>query len=149
MTHLLLDGLEVRAAILQDAAVIVDLYKQLGYPDASGGVEGRLSRLIGDDASHVLVAVNQSQVIGVLVMHVFHPLHVARPWAVISSLVVDETQRSHGAGRALIAQAQRASEEHACAHVELACSERRTSAHGFYESQGFVEIRKRFVKKLT
>lgn len=143
-----LNGLEVRTADLQDVAVIADLYKQLGYPDASTGLEVRLTRLMGDDFTRVLVALNQSQVIGVLVMHVFHPLHVARPWALISSLVVDETQRAHGAGRALIAQAQAASEKLACAHLELACSARRTSAHAFYESQGFAEIRKRFVKKL-
>lgn len=149
MTSLFWDELEVRAAALPDVPAISILYQQLGYPDALLGLEGRLEELMRDPATHILVAARHSQAIGVLVMHVFQPLHVARPWAVISSLVVDEMQRSHGAGGALIEAAHAASEQSGCAHVELSCSERRTSAHAFYEAQGFAEVRKRFVKKFS
>jgi len=87
-------------------------------------------------------------VLGVLVMHFFAPLHVARPWALISSLVVDEAARSKGVGAALIAHAQELAMAQDCAHIELSCSERRTQAHGFYAAQAFEEVRKRLVKRL-
>jgi GNAT superfamily N-acetyltransferase len=138
------DTMDVRPARAADAPCIAALFVQLGYESAAQDVERRLQLADCD----TLVAVDGDTVLGVLVMHRFAPLHVARPWTVISSLVVDETRRSHGAGAALLAHAESAAVAHGCAHVELACSERRTRAHAFYAAHGFEEVRKRLVKRL-
>lgn len=140
--------IEVRAAHAADAARIGCLFVELGYPDAGRGLGGRLLQQMGDTGNDILVATQEGEIVGVLVMHVITPLHVARPWAVISALVVDERSRAHGVGAILIAHAQQAASARQCAHVELSCSERRTGAHAFYESQGFAEVRKRFKKEL-
>lgn len=137
------DSLDIRPANSADAPRMAQLFVQLGYEAEAGDVERRLQR---SDAM-TFVAVDGDQVLGVLVMHIFAPLHVARPWALISSLVVDETARSKGAGAALLAQAQRVAVAQDCAHIELSCSERRARAHAFYAAQGFEEVRKRFVKR--
>ncbi|HEY0063590.1 MAG TPA: GNAT family N-acetyltransferase [Telluria sp.] len=136
--------LTLRAAKPIDAARIGTLFSQLGYATPLAHLQAQLQAPDAD----VVVAIHSEMVVGVLVMHVFTPLHVARPWAVISSLVVDETLRSLGAGAALVAHAQQLALARNCAHVELSCSERRTDAHRFYLAQGFVELRKRFVKPL-
>jgi len=137
------DSLDIRPAHPGDAARIAQLFVQLGYEAAADAVERRMQRCDGV----TLVAAGAGQVLGVLVMHFFAPLHVARPWALISSLVVDEAARSKGAGAALIAHAQELAMAQDCAHIELACSERRTQAHAFYAAQGFEEVRKRLVKR--
>lgn len=138
----------IRPACTVDAPRIASLFAALDYPDAVKGLESRLQQQIGDAGTEVLVATEGGDTVGVLVMHVFAPLHVARPWAVVSALVVDERYRSLGAGALLIAYAQQVAIARDCAHLELSCSERRTRAHAFYEDQGFVEVRKRLMKKL-
>lgn len=148
MTVNQIDQMEVRPAQAKDAERIAELFVQLGYPDAAAGLAQRLAALQAGGAADVLVASSGGAVHGVLVMNVFSPLHIARPWAVISSLVVDDMVRSGGVGAALIARAQQAAHMRGCAHLELSCSERRTRAHDFYLAQGFQEVRKRFLKKL-
>ncbi len=141
--------MKIRPALESDAGAIAGLFEQLGYPDAGEGLAARLVRQLGDPSAHVLVADTATQSIaGVLVMHVFAPLHVARPWAVISSLVVDQATRSSGAGAALMQAAEARARVAGCAHLELACSAHRTRAHQFYEAHGFVEVRKRMKKQL-
>jgi GNAT superfamily N-acetyltransferase len=138
--------LEIRTAQEHDARRLSELFVQLGY--AAIPAE-RLVRLVQHPDIDVFVAHDQHAVQGVLVLHVFQPLHVAQPWAVISALVVDQALRSQGAGAALVEAAQQAAGARGCAHVELSCSARRTRAHAFYESMGFEEVRKRFMKKIA
>ncbi len=148
--------MNVRAALDLDAARIAELFAQLDYASTADELALRLAPLLRHPDTEVLVAVAQEDpnqaggvVQGVLVLNIIHPLHVARPWAVISALVVEQGLRSRGTGAALVMAAEQSALRRACGHVELACSERRTRAHGFYESAGFAEVRKRFVKQLA
>ena len=143
------EQVQVRGACAADGARVAALLIQLGYPDAGNGLEARLLQQLSDPGSEVLVAIDGATLVGVLVMHIVAPLHVARPWAIISALVVDQQCRSRGAGAALIARAGLAASARHCAHLELSCSERRTRAHDFYSGLGFIEVRKRFRKILT
>lgn len=136
----------VRAATRQDAADIARLFVQLGYGADAATVLARLEA--ADAQTAVLVTEDAGAVSGVLAMHVFAPLHVPDPWAVISALVVDERSRSGGAGALLVAAAEAQAHKLSCGHLELSCSDTRTRAHAFYESQGFIEKRKRFYKPL-
>lgn len=134
---------------MDDASMLGALFGQLGYPDAGDGLRARLALQLADPAVRVLVAIADGGVVGALVLHVLAPLHVARPWAVISSLVVDDRIRSRGVGAALLGGAEEVARERGCAHLELSCSLRRTRAHAFYEAQGFAEVRKRMVKTVA
>lgn len=139
---------EVRGAGVADGPRMAALFIQLGYPDAGDGLAQRLLQQLSDPGTDVLVAVDGATLVGVLVMHTMAPLHVARPWALISALVVDQQCRSLGAGAALIARAGQAAAARHCGHLELSCSEQRTRAHAFYTGLGFIEVRRRFKKIL-
>ncbi len=140
--------MEIRPAQDHDAARLAELFVQLEYAVTPDELALRLPRLLRHPDTEVLVATEHDVVRAVLVLNLLHPLHVARPWAVISALVVDAQWRSQGAGAALVGAAERAAARRGCAHVELSCSARRTRAHAFYESMGYGEVRKRFLKKL-
>lgn len=141
--------MKIRAALDLDASRIAALFVQLGYATAPDELEQRLPRLLRHLDTEVLVATELEVVQAVLVMHMLHALHVDRPWAVISALVVDAAVRSQGAGAALVKAAEQVAAKRGCAHVELSCSERRTAAHAFYEAMGYEEVRKRFLKKIA
>lgn len=140
--------MRIRTATAQDQGRIAQLFAQLGYPAAGDGLERRLAAALDDAAQVVLVGEEGGAVAGVVVMHVFAPLHVERAWAVISALVVDAEMRSHGLGAALLAGAEAQALQRGCAHIELSSNEARTRAHAFYAAQGFVEVRKRMKKQL-
>lgn len=138
----------VRAARPDDAAVIAGLFVQLGYPNAREDLAGRLAER-GGDMARVLVADAASRVLGVVVVNLIAPLHVAGCWALVSALVTDEAARGGGIGAALLGEAERYAREQGCSRMELSSSEHRTRAHAFYERHGFGEVRKRFVKQLA
>lgn len=137
----------IRPARVNDAAALSELFGQLGYPVSSEEVGARLAAGSGAGDAACLVAEQDGVVAGVIELHLFAPLHVPGRWALVSSLVVRDGLRGSGIGAALLAAAERMAWEAGCGHVELSSNERRTRAHVFYESQGFEEVRKRFVKR--
>ena len=141
--------MEVRAALDHDASRIAELFVQLEYAATPTEMALRLPRLLRHPDTEVLIAAASDQVHGVLVLNMLHPLHVPQPWAVITALVVDENQRSQGAGAALVSAAESEAIRRGCAHVELSCNVRRTRAHAFYETMGVVEVRTRLMKKFA
>lgn len=136
----------IRPALPADAGRIADLFGQLGYAARPAQVLSQLLALPASDAA--LLAEDAGAVAGVVVVHVMAPLHVARPWALLSSLVVDETRRSGGVGAALLSAAEAFAVQAGCAQLELSSNVARTRAHQFYERHGYREKRMRFVKTL-
>ena len=126
--------MEVRVALDHDASRIAELFVQLEYAATPTELALRLPRLLRHPDTEVLIAAQDGQVHGVLVLNMLHPLHVPRAWAVIS---------------ALVGAAESEAVRRGCAHVELSCSVRRTRAHAFYEAMGFEEVRTRLVKNLA
>ena len=138
----------VRAATQEDAAAVAGLLGQLGYPSSAGEVAARLAAR-GGAAVLAFVAEADGRLAGVIVLNLIEPLHVEGRWAIVSALVVDEARRGTGVGAVLLAEAERFARAQGCTQVELSSNESRTRAHAFYRQQGFEEVRKRFVKKLT
>ncbi len=92
--------LKIRRARMSDAARIAELSGQLGYPATAREIAGRMKR-IRPAAQHALfVAEWQELVIGWLHVSVTPLLEVALR-AEVNGLVVDEKQRSAGAGAQL------------------------------------------------
>ena len=139
--------MNVRHAHAPDLVRMAELFTQLGYPVSLTELEQRWQNQALPPATRTLVAEHAGQVIGLLVLHMIAPLHVARKWAIISAFIVDQSARGKGAGALLLAHAEQEAVRDGCAHIELSSNESRTRAHQFYLDQGFSEVRKRFVKK--
>ena len=140
-------GLTVRDARPGDAEAIADLLGQLGYPTEPRAVESRLERLIivGD---RVLVAELEEQVVGLAQLHVSPSIEYEQPAAKISALVVDESHRGAGIGRALVDAMEAEARARRSALLFLTTAAHREDAHEFYRRLGLEETGRRFAKRL-
>jgi len=137
----------VRTAELKDIPSLIRLFLQLGYPTEADS----LKRHIGEAQSSmsILVAASEEEVCGVVVINFITPVHENGLWALISALVIDESARGGGTGQKLLLAAGQLAADKNCSQIELSSSETRVRAHKFYESNGYREVRKRFVKRLA
>ena len=137
----------IRDAQLADAQAIAGLLAQLSYPAETRGVEGRLERLhiVGD---RVVVADVDGAVVGLAHLQVAPAIEHDRPAAKLAALVVDETHRGEGIGRALVDAMEGEARTRGCTLLYLTTATRRADAHEFYRRVGLEETGKRFAKTL-
>jgi GNAT superfamily N-acetyltransferase len=137
----------IRDARAADAEAIASLLGQLGYPTEPEAVPARLERLVivGD---RVVVAELDDQVAGLAQLHVSPTIEHERPSAKVSALVVDESHRGKGIGRALVEAMEVEARTRRCVLLFLTASARREDAHEFYRRVGLEETGKRFAKSL-
>jgi GNAT superfamily N-acetyltransferase len=131
---------------------IAALITQLGYPATSSEISDRLAYWLPDPMSVILVAEADGRVVGSLSLHAIPYLERTGRWARIESLVVDESARGTGAGRALIAAAEQTARHWNCLTVEVTSLRSRTDAHAFYRKVGYSDIcdqSGRFLKPLS
>lgn len=133
------DGVLIRGAVPGDASRIAVLLTQLGYPATSAEVSQRLAYWLSAPASLVLVAERNGQVAGCLSLHAIPYLERTGYWARIESLVVDESARGSGTGRALVAAAEEAARQWGCLRMEVTSSRHRAGAHAFYRHLGYLD----------
>ena len=140
-------GLTIRDARLDDASAIARLLDQLGYPTDSAALPSRLERvrIVGD---RVVVAELDGNVVGLAQLHVSPTIALERPAAKIDGIVVDESHRGRGIGRALLAEMESEARARGCPLLYLTTATRRQDAHEFYRRFGFEETGKRFGKSL-
>ena len=144
-------GLTIRAAALTDAGTIAQLLGQLGYQAGADEVGQRLRGWLADPAGRVLVAEAGGMVTGCLALHAIPYLERTGRWCRIVSLVVDQSARRSGAGRALMQAAERTAADWGCLAVEVTSLRSRADAHAFYLSLGYLDVcadAGRFIKKL-
>jgi GNAT superfamily N-acetyltransferase len=137
----------IRDARAADAQAIANLLGQLGYPTEAESVPSRLERLliVGD---RVVVAELDEQVVGLAQLHVSPTIEHEQRAAKLSALVVDESHRGEGIGRALIEAMEAEARARRCLLLFLTTSGRRDDAHEFYRRVGLEETGKRFAKTL-
>jgi N-acetylglutamate synthase-like GNAT family acetyltransferase len=138
----------VREAEQGDAESIAPLLAQLDYPSSVQQVRGRLARLARTGSDAVLVAEQDDQVVGVAVLHLSWMIHMDRPTGRLMTLVVDESSRGSGIGRALVDECCRRAEKLHCARLELTSKLAREESHTFYERVGFEHTAERFTKPI-
>ena len=88
------------------------------------------------DGGEMCVAVLGQRVIGVAVFREFENTHIGRRFYV-DDLVTDESERSTGAGRTLLAYLEKVARERGCPGLDLESGTHRTRAHRFYFREGF------------
>jgi GNAT superfamily N-acetyltransferase len=138
----------IRDAAPGDAEAVATLLTQLGYPSEPDAVEARLDRLrvVGD---RVVVAELEGNVVGVAHLQVSPALERDRPAGKLGALVVDEAQRGHGIGRALVEAMEAEARLRGCELFFLTTSERREDAHAFYEDVGLEQTGRRYTRTLS
>jgi GNAT superfamily N-acetyltransferase len=142
-----------RQARLGDVPALVDLLRQLGYPIDRYSLSDRLERLLGRPLVHrMLVAPappDEGRLLGAL--HATRRETVeSEDYTEIAALVVDESARGSGVGKALVAAAERWARDLGMPAVRVRSNVVRTSAHAFYERLGYRVLKQQtsFLKEL-
>lgn len=139
--------MNIRIARQEDAPKISSLLFQLGHPMTAGKLVDKIQSLISHP-DHLLVVYDDNGVAAVMSVHFIPQLAKEGELAVVSYLVVDESARNNGVGKALEEYCLAVSTARNCDRIEIHCNIRRTDAHRFYERQGYLEERKHFRKKI-
>lgn len=129
------------------------LLAELGRPPALGTAEEPVLRevflrYLSRSDVLALVAEMDGEVVGFVDVEFRTRLNFEQPQAWIPDLVVAETARSRGAGRALLARAEEESRERGCWGMSLESATWRTRAHAFYLREGWQDTGKAFSKAL-
>jgi GNAT superfamily N-acetyltransferase len=136
----------VREPTTDDAQALARLTTQLGYPAEAASMPERLTRLAGDRNARAFVASSGDTVVGMTTIHLRDTLNHSSPIAQITLLVVDESTRSRGAGRALVEAAEAWAQSRGAKRVAVTTALNRTGAHAFYERLGYEHTGRRYAK---
>lgn len=139
----------IRVAEVNDAAVLAELMRELGYATTTSEMQMRMQRIAGDDRYRTFVALDNGKVtgmIGTLACATYEHNDVGGR---ILALAVFSTMRRRGIGRALIAAAEKDFAGRGITRVALNTRLTRGDAHQFYESLRYERNGWRFVKNLS
>jgi GNAT superfamily N-acetyltransferase len=133
-----------------DSAAVATLCGQLGYPTAAGDVARRLDRIAAQPLAALLVAEEQSRVVGWIHVAVT-PVLESDLYAEIAGLVVDADHRGRRIGEALLEAAEQWAHAAGCSSIRVRSRIARERAHAFYERHGFERIKTQhaFEKRLV
>jgi GNAT superfamily N-acetyltransferase len=136
----------VRDARSTDADALASLCTQLGYPTTSRAIPGRIARIGEDPNARALVAECDDAVIGLATVHLRFTMNHETPIAQLTLLVVDESNRTHGVGRALVESAEAWAKERGSRRITVTTALRRAGAHAFYERLSYAHTGRRYGK---
>lgn len=137
-------AVQIRPVRLADAPRIAALAGQLGYPMSPQPASARLAPLLESEADQVFVAEATGALAGWLHAQQ-RPGLITPPSAEILALVVDETQRRRGAGRALVRAAVEWARDRGARQLRVRTNLRRVDAPLFYQQLGFTETKRQVV----
>ena len=128
---------KIRLARKSDAAKLAELAGQLGYPSTAKQLRDRLRGLKPTNHHAVFVAdLAGTGIVGWLHVSVW-PLIESDLRAEVNGLVVDEAQRSLGAGAQLLAAAEQWARQRHCTSMSVRSNVIRERAHKFYERNAY------------
>jgi len=144
-----MSDLVIRAPRADDAESLARLVTQLGYPAATDDIPARLERFYADAGARAFVAEKDDALLGLITIHLRHTLNHEAPIAQITLLVVDETHRTAGVGRALVEAAEGWAHVRGAKRVAVTTALDRAVAHSFYEKVGFRHTGRRYAKDFS
>lgn len=134
------DSLQVRPALVADAAAIALLATELGYPTSLSDMRRRLEVLLTRDSYLIAVGEMASVVVGWIAVE--HRLLLeSGERAEIVGLVVAGQSRRAGVGGALVRVAEAWVREHGVGVISVRSNIARTEAHPFYDRLGYVRAK--------
>ena len=144
--------MEIRNLKLDDIESLSKLYYQ--FWNEQSNVEKMVQKFndLQNNGSYILLcAVESGQLIGSVMGVVCEELYgECEPFLVIENMVVDNTYRKKGIGKALFAELEKRAKAKGCTQIILVTETERKDACGFYESVGFhATTNKGYKKKLS
>lgn len=136
----------IRSAASADSKQLAALIEQLGYPADEGLIHDQLAQLASQPRTTVFVADDDGVIIGLLCFSIIPLLHLSGGLGRISALVVDSQFKGQGVGRRLVAEAEEFAWNNGCTRIEVTSADRRLDAHAFYETIGYKQDSRRFIK---
>jgi N-acetylglutamate synthase-like GNAT family acetyltransferase len=144
--------LNVRRGRAGDAAAIAELYRALVPADPNIAVDpAHVAALEADRFSQIWVVELEGAVCGTAFLTLCRDvMYGDQPFGIVENVIVAANARGRGAGRALMAQLERAARAARCTKLMLLSSSSRREAHAFFTQLGYDGERKRgFVKYLN
>lgn len=127
-------GAEGEVAEPQWLSAAERVHRQL-RPQLPAGYAEKM-QLVFRDGGEMCLAVRADRVVGVAVFREFENTHIGRRFYV-DDLVTDESERSTGAGRTLLAYLEKVARDRGCPGLDLESGTHRTRAHRFYFREDF------------
>lgn len=141
-----------RRARPEDAAAIEALYRQLVPGDTHIKVDPtRIAELATNETNLLFVVEAEGDVRGTAFVTIcLDAMYRFTPYAVLENIVIADSERGAGLGRALVAAVEAAARAAKCTKIMLLSGAARTDAHRFFTKLGFDGERKRgFIKYLN
>ena len=147
-------------ATLADKAIIFDLYDELiksqaklepdFYQEATQGMNF-IEDMINNEDSDILIVLEQEQIVGFSVIKEMtapsYPMFRPKEYAYIYDLVVRESARKKGFGKALLQSSVGWMKERELEYLELAVLDNNKDGKSLYENFGFRSFSKQMIYK--
>ena len=105
-----------------------------------------LQKILGTEASTLIVAMEKGEILGCLMLSIFPVLTDIRGW--IDDVVVSADERGRGIGRRLVGNAIKKAEALGAKSLNLTCNPNRKSAAALYQRLGFRQRKTRVYHRL-
>lgn len=139
--------MKIRKIKLEHLDGVFELLNELyeGKIDYSIFVE-KYKKTLQDDNSYSIVAIEDNNVVGVLISRIINRLAKAKNILFIDDLIVNKKCRNVGIGKLLIQNATTYAISKDCGALELTSMIVNVNAHRFYENNGFEKKQYKFKK---
>ena len=131
----------VRDAAPSDAPALVRLLYQLDPPGEApdeAAARAAIDAIDRQPGMRLVVAEAEGEVVGSVVLAVLPNLtHHAMPWAQLENLIVDESHRGRGVGRALMDWCEATARDSGCYKLQFQSRNHRRDSHRFYRRLGY------------
>lgn len=134
-------GLQIRAATAADAAVMVDLLRELAESmgERTPVDEATVRAWLEQPGCGALIAERDRREVGMLSSSVRQNLYHGRDCCLVEELVVDAAARGAGVGKALLEAAIRDAARRGCAEISVSTSADNGPALALYRSAGLTD----------
>ncbi len=135
---------ELNRATKSDAAEIQRLYKQL-VDDSKINVTEESLNLISNDKTNFLFVgkITDKVVATAFVVICLDVMYSNQPFALVENIVVDSEYRKYGIGSQLMKFIKDFCKSNLCTKIMLLSSSNRTTAHSFFEKNGYCSDKKK------
>lgn len=137
--------IHIEEAQSEDAARLVFLLGQLGYPASSSDMVDKI-QLHKTPTYKLFVAKEETRVVGFIALHFYHAFHHPAPIGRITAFCVDEPVRGSGIGSLLLGATEDFFHHQQCFKIEVTSNLKRTGTHQYYLQRGYTETSRHFVK---
>ena len=140
----------IRFAAIKDIPVIYELICKLEESQFDYTVFETIcaENIINENCVYLVAVSRGDDIIGFCSCHIQNLLHHCGKVAEIQELIVQENYRGKGIGNLLINEMTQRLVNKNCISFEVTAQNKRIATHQFYETQGFKNTHKKFVKEL-